>query len=155
MKPDSANKLPDLENLLAEMPAEPSASFTDRVLADYAIETMLREMPVVPDENFVETTLDKSQAPRRRFPGIVFLSRAVAAGIAVAATAVFLFKNETAIRAELALASRVEQAVKSDPELSLLAQTDDESPSFDDLLFASEILSTIDPSVLEIFAYND
>ena len=155
MKEKSAEDIRTVEALLSEMPVEPSEDFSDRVLADFPIDTLLREMPIEPSKDFAAKTLAAARTPRTTNV-IRFLSRfAVAASVAVVAASALWLKHETGIRPEKALAFRIEQAVQSDPELSLLASADDDSLLLDELLAASEILSTIDPSVLEIFAYND
>lgn len=154
MKEKSAENVRTVEALLSEMPVEPSKDFADRVLADFPIDTLLREMPIEPSKDFAAKTLAAARTPRTTNV-IRFLSRfAVAASVAVVAASA-LWLKQTGVRPEKALAFRIEQAVQSDPELSMLACADDDSLLLDELLAASEILSTIDPSVLEIFAYND
>ena len=121
----------------------------------HTVEALLSEMPVEPSKDFAAKTLAAARTSRTTNV-IRFLSRfAVAASVAVVAASALWLKHETGARPEKALAFRIEQAVQSDPELSMLARTDDDSLLLDELLAASEILSTIDPSVLEIFAYND
>jgi len=145
----------DLEALLAEMPVEPDKDFADRVLADCKIEKLLREMPLEPEKKFSEKTLQAAKPSRKPLGNLMpWLRLTVAAGIA-AVSVVFLWKTTPADNAEIALISRIEQTVQNDPELSLLAQSEDDSLFFDELLNTSEILSNIDPAVLEIFAYND
>lgn len=145
----------DLDALLAEMPVEPSKGFAERVLADCKIEKLLQEMPLEPQKEFAEETLTAARRSRRtRANFFHWIHFAAAAGVA-AVSAVFLWEAKPAYNAETAWISRIEQTVQNDPELSLLAQTEDDSFLFDELLSTSEILSSIDPSVLEIFAYND
>lgn len=151
MKEKSAEHV-NLDTLLASMPVEPSESFADRVIADYAIDRQLREMPLEPSEDFVEKTLAAVQSSRKPHTLFVFMRR-FAAAACIAAVLFLTINSKTGT--ETSLASRVEAAVQGDPELRMLAQTDEDSISFDELLAASEILSTIDPSVLEILAYND
>ncbi len=155
MKEKSAEDVHTVEALLSEMPVEPSKDFADRVLADFPIDALLREMPLEPSKDFAAKTLAAART-NRTTNVIRFLSRfAVAASVAVVAASALWLKPASGVHSEKALAFRIEQAVRSDPELSMLAGTDDDSLLLDELLAASEILSTIDPSVLEIFAYND
>lgn len=155
MKKNTVNNPLSPEALLAEMPIEPSRSFADRVLADCEIEAMLREMPVDAGKDFAQKTVERAQIRHARPLRFRVWDRVAATGIAVAAVVAFLAGMNLARNADTVLASRVELAVNSDPELSQLAQEEPDSLSFDELLAASEILSTIDPAVLEIFAYND
>lgn len=145
----------NLEALLAEMPVEPSADFAERVLADYKIENLLREMPLEAKKDFAEKTLAKATPSRKPHTQLLRLAHLAAAASVAATSAVLLWKTEFIGKTEITLASRIEQTVQNDPELSALAQAEDDSLFFDELLNTSEILSNIDPTVLEIFAYND
>lgn len=163
IKTDNAKTFPDA--LLSEMPIEPRESFADRVLehlADHSdkIENALKAMPVEPESAFIRKTLDAVEAERKtirfRVPAQRFIRElSAAAAILIAAFGIYLLSplRTTNELSESQLAKRISQTVQSDPELYALTQT--EEPSFDELLEASKILVSIDPSTLEIFAYND
>lgn len=162
-KANKKNTFPD--DLLAEMPIAPQTDFVDRVLGRLtkrpdALEKAMKSMPVEPASTFIEKTLDAIETDQRqlrsRVPALRFVHRfsAVAATIAVC-FGVYFFSPLRATNEFSAtqLANRINQSVQNDPELYALTQT--EEPSFDELLEASKILVSINPSTLEIFAYND
>ena len=174
MKNERQDAEATLNRLLAEMPAEPSGDFPSRVLAelsagDRRLARLFRETPVVPAPDFAEKTLaairaakeesadaDDNAVPFRRprfFAGTrLFRAAALAASLAIVCGVAFRFgRSASGDRLE----ERLARTLADDPELYALAQAEDETPSFDELLEASRILSNIDPNVLEIFAYND
>lgn len=175
MKNERQDAEATLNRLLAEMPAEPSGDFPSRVLAelsagDRRLARLFRETPVVPAPDFAEKTLaairaskeesadaaGRNAVPFRRprfFAGTrLFRAAALAASLAIVCGVAFRFGgNASGDRLE----ERLARTLADDPELYALAQAEDETPSFDELLEASRILSNIDPNVLEIFAYND
>lgn len=174
MKNERQDAEATLNRLLAETPVEPSADFASRVLAelsagDRRIASLLGEKPVVPTPDFAEKTLAAIRAAKRKtadaadnalpfrrprvFAGTrLFRAAAFAAGLAIVCGVAFRFGgNASGDRLE----ERLARTLADDPELYALAQAEDETPSFDELLEASRILSNIDPNVLEIFAYND
>lgn len=150
MKKESTKRT-NLDALLGEMPIEPGNDFAERVLADCEIRKMLREMPIEPSKDFAKKTIASAYPKSGNCMRFNYLSRFAAAAIIAIGIFTVVMKSGT----EASLASRIELALQNDPELSFLAQADDESPSFDELIAASEILANIDPSILEIFAYND
>lgn len=156
MKKTSQKTTEPLDALLTDMPIAPSRDFADHVLAAHQLESLFREMPIEASPDFAERTVAAADVSRRKSE-ITFPQRlaAVAASFAVATVAVFIAKNEITENHALSLSSRIEQTLLNDPELSELAASEDNSPSFDEWLAASEILSAIDPNVLEIFACND
>lgn len=172
MNNDNQDAEATLNRLLKEMPAEPRGDFPSRVLAelyanDRRIARLLGETPVVPASGFAEKTLAALRVAKKEsaagnavpfrsprfFAGTrLFRAAALAASLAiVCGVAVRVGGNGSANRLE----ERLAQTLADDPELYALAQAEDEAPSFDELLEASQILSNIDPNVLEIFAYND
>ena len=174
MKNERQDAEATLNRLLAETPVEPNADFASRVLAelsagDRRIASLLGEKPVVPAPDFAEKTLAAIRAAKRKtadaadnalpfrrprvFAGTrLFRAAALAASLAIVCGIAFRFGgNASGDRLE----ERLARTLADDPELYALAQAEDETPSFDELLEASRILSNIDPNVLEIFAYND
>ena len=174
MKNERQDAEATLNRLLAEMPAEPSGDFPSRVLAelsagDRRLARLFRETPVVPAPDFAEKTLaairaskeesadaDDNAVPFRRprfFAGTrLFRAAALAASLAIVCGVAFRFGGSASGDR---LEERLARTLADDPELYALAQAEDETPSFDELLEASRILANIDPNVLEIFAYND
>ncbi|MGN0834787.1 MAG: hypothetical protein ACI4QA_03035 [Candidatus Spyradosoma sp.] len=172
MKNERQDAEATLNRLLAETPVEPSGDLPARVLAELAagdrrIARLFRETSAVPAPDFAEKTLAALRAAkaesagntipfrgaRRFFAGTRFFrAAALAASLALVCGVAFRFGGNASGGA---LEERLARTLAGDPELYALAQAEDETPSFDELLEASRILSNIDPNVLEIFAYND
>lgn len=153
-----------LDALLAEMPLEPREDFADRVLeciADHSvkIERALKASPVEPNRTFTEKTVAAIEATRATKDPFTqrFVRRfaALAASLAVVAGTWFMLAPKAGEYTTNSLAEHVAHAVQSDPELYAMTQDGEDSLSFDEFLAASQILATIDPSNLEILAYND
>lgn len=151
-----------LDALLAEMPVEASADFSDRIfdaLSDEVIAERLAALPVEPSAEFADRVMAEIASsdnvvvfPRRReFFRISFGAVAGVAAVCVACFGMFAQKEQN-------LSELVAQAVESDPELVALVTPEEETYSLDDLLAASQLLTVLNEystETAEIFAYYE
>lgn len=159
-----------LDELLSQMPIEPSEGFAARVcaaVAEEASDRVLAAKPVLPSATFVSRVMTAigektSEAnaiafPQRR-PGALVRFARILAVLAAAACAVFAaVLTLSPGTPEPSLSEQVENVIAADPELARLAGADEEI-SFDDFVAASQFLKALNDNSTEtedFFAYYE
>ena len=151
---------------LAEMPLEPSADFTRRVLeacADAYAERKLREMPLEPSADFTRNVMAEITAGTPsliafplRFKRAMRVLRISAAGVAALAI-VGISLSSSGTLPKSSLNEQVASVLDSDPELAAMVVADDEF-SFNELLAVSQLLTTLNKNseqASDFFAYYE
>ncbi|MBR6797110.1 MAG: hypothetical protein IKM45_00265 [Opitutales bacterium] len=151
---------------LAEMPLEPSADFTRRVLEACAgnyVERKLCEMPIEPSADFTRNVMAEItvEAPTLiafplRFKRAMRVLRFSAAGI-VALASIGIFFSFSGTHPKNSLNEQIASVLDSDPELAEMVSADDEF-SFNELLAVSQLLTTLNKNseqASDFFAYYE
>lgn len=148
----SANKTKSekaVDALLATMPVPAREDFADAVFEairkeDAQIEALFKIVPVARQE---------AVFPRRRAVAIFF---AVAAAAVILCVPAILRFGNVPEKKSAQLARQVAEAVANDPELYALALDEaEDAVSLPEAVAFSKILTQINPSTLEVFAYNE